>query len=327
MKTIQKSLQMFLIAAIALASFGAIPSKTDALTPVAVQCVSLGSNFGIGNFDIYAGGQVNALQTYLYQSGYMTRTPTGYYGAITANAVANFQRANGILATGYVGPLTRARLQQLTCGTIPSPLSISSISPAAGTVGTLAYINGYGFNSNSTVSFGGATIGASFVSAVGGNGGVLSFTIPQYITPCAPNANCIQLAQQVMPGTYPVYVRNYDGTVSNSVNFTVTSSGSNQQFSIAGVDAPSTLTYNNTGTWTIRVNNTGGTLRYSVIWGDEPYYTSGNQIMAPSQNYQSSATFTHAYNRTGTFNPTFTVTDDAGRTATISTSVLVTPIY
>ncbi len=327
MKIIKKTIQLFLIAAIASVSFAGEQSvkAQSSVMPVAIQCVSLGSNFGIGNFDVYAGGQVNALQTYLYQNGYMTHVPTGYYGGLTASAVANFQRANGIQATGYVGPLTRARLQAVTCGgPIISQTSISSLSPYAGPIGSTVYIDGTSLN-NGVIYFGGMAMNTN--TAFVGTTSRISFVVPNYITPCPPNANCIQMAQQVMPGVYPIYVRNSDGSVSNTVNFTVTGSGTTQQFSIAGVDAPSTLTYNNVGTWTIRVNNSGGNLRYSVVWGDEYPMSYNASIAAPSQTYQSSATFTHSYSQTGTYHPTFTVTDDAGRTATISTSVVVTPIY
>lgn len=345
MKIIQKTTQAFLIALVAVASLGGahVAQAQSSGMPAPSQCVSLGSNLGIGTIDLYGGGQVLALQTYLYQHGYMSHAPTGYYGVLTTSAVFKFQRANSILSTGYTGPLTRARLQALTCGTVQDTLSISTITPTSGLVGTSVSIMGSGFTSNSTVYFGGAVVGTTEISygtangcaqnngtnsgCVGYSPAHITFTIPQYITPCPPNANCIQLAQQVIQGTYPVYVRNYDGSVSNTVNFTVTSSGSNQQFSVAGVDAPSTLPVNNTGTWTIRVNNNGGNLRYSVVWGDEYQIAYNAGIMAPAQNYQSSATFTHSYNRTGMFHPVFTVTDDSGRTATVSTSVTVTPIY
>lgn len=330
MKNIYKKITLIPLIALTLAVGFSLPTKTQAQTPVS-NCIAVYSDLFLGNYDINGSGEVTVLQTYLYQNGYMSHVPTGYYGGLTWAAVAKFQRANGISGTGYTGPLTRARLQQLTCGMPQNTLSISAAYPSQGIVGSPVTLNGTGFSSNSTVYFGGALVSSSMsypISGLVGGNANLIFTVPQYITPCAPNANCIQLAQQVTPGTYPVYVRNYDGTVSNTINFIVTNTGTTQQFSIAGIDAPSTLTHNNTGTWTIRVNNAGGNLRYSVVWGDDPvYYTSGNQIVAPSQNYQSSATFTHSYNRTGTFNPVFTVTDDSGRTATISTSVMVTPVY
>jgi len=52
------------------------------------------------------GDDVQALQEMLVQGGFLTVTPTGYYGSLTVEAVQAFQRARGILSTGYVGPLT-----------------------------------------------------------------------------------------------------------------------------------------------------------------------------------------------------------------------------
>jgi hypothetical protein len=51
----------------------------------------------------------------------------------------------------------------------------------------------------------------------------------------------------------------------------------------------------------------GGNLSYSVSWGDEVYATgaASDSLLYP---IQQSATFTHVYNRAGTYTPTFTVT-------------------
>ncbi|MEZ0209047.1 MAG: peptidoglycan-binding protein [Candidatus Paceibacterota bacterium] len=55
---------------------------------------------------------VMELQTRLRDEGFFTATPTGYFGPITMSAVMAYQSAHGISATGYVGPLTRAMLNQ-----------------------------------------------------------------------------------------------------------------------------------------------------------------------------------------------------------------------
>jgi N-acetyl-anhydromuramyl-L-alanine amidase AmpD len=52
---------------------------------------------------------VNKLQTALQQLGYMELV-TGFYGEITSDAVTNFQRDNGIYATGAYGSITRMAL-------------------------------------------------------------------------------------------------------------------------------------------------------------------------------------------------------------------------
>lgn len=44
--------------------------------------------------------RVAELQTYLFSLKYLLVSPTGYYGALTRDAVSNFQRDNGYLVTG-----------------------------------------------------------------------------------------------------------------------------------------------------------------------------------------------------------------------------------
>ena len=57
------------------------------------------------------GQDVTELQTILIAAGYLKiGAPTGYFGSLTEAAVKLYQAANGIPATGYVGPLTLAAL-------------------------------------------------------------------------------------------------------------------------------------------------------------------------------------------------------------------------
>lgn len=60
---------------------------------------------------------VTQLQTILIADGYLhIVTPTGWFGPMTFAAVKEYQEANSIPETGYVGTLTRAALNQ---GTLP----------------------------------------------------------------------------------------------------------------------------------------------------------------------------------------------------------------
>jgi murein L,D-transpeptidase YcbB/YkuD len=57
------------------------------------------------------GADVTALQDRLIADGYLTAgNATGYFGPLTAQAVASYQKAYGISPVGYVGPGTRAEL-------------------------------------------------------------------------------------------------------------------------------------------------------------------------------------------------------------------------
>ncbi|MFH1170539.1 MAG: Ser-Thr-rich GPI-anchored membrane family protein [Candidatus Vogelbacteria bacterium] len=99
---------------------------------------------------------------------------------------------------------------------------------------------------------------------------------------------------------------------------------------ISGVSGPTTRNVGQMGTWTVRAYDPdppagGGSLSYSVWWGDEVYYspTAGGASTNQKQEISQSATFTHTYSRAGTFSPTFTVTDNSGQSAQTSLSVVV----
>jgi peptidoglycan hydrolase-like protein with peptidoglycan-binding domain len=52
------------------------------------------------------------LQDYLQDKGYFNLSPTGYFGLVTLRAVKKFQADNNIPATGFVGPITRAFINE-----------------------------------------------------------------------------------------------------------------------------------------------------------------------------------------------------------------------
>jgi peptidoglycan hydrolase-like protein with peptidoglycan-binding domain len=56
------------------------------------------------------GASVRSLQEALAARGYLFATPNGTFGPATLAALKAFQKANGVPATGYYGPLTRAAL-------------------------------------------------------------------------------------------------------------------------------------------------------------------------------------------------------------------------
>jgi peptidoglycan hydrolase-like protein with peptidoglycan-binding domain len=51
------------------------------------------------------------IQQALQKAGYFKGRPTGFYGKRTKASVRNFQKANGLPATGTVGPQTWAKLK------------------------------------------------------------------------------------------------------------------------------------------------------------------------------------------------------------------------
>jgi hypothetical protein len=61
-------------------------------------------NLRLGMKDV----QVAVLQRILIEQGYLNASATGFFGFLTRNAVINYQKMHNILASGYVGPITRA---------------------------------------------------------------------------------------------------------------------------------------------------------------------------------------------------------------------------
>jgi peptidoglycan hydrolase-like protein with peptidoglycan-binding domain len=72
------------------------------------------------------GADVTALQQILQSQGYLSTSPTGYFGSLTALALKKFQIAHGIEALGGVGPQTRAVLNALPA-TSDKPALIASL--------------------------------------------------------------------------------------------------------------------------------------------------------------------------------------------------------
>lgn len=87
------------------------------------SCFNFTKNLAIGS----RGDEVTALQKLLVSQGYMVADDvSGYYGLKTYAAVRRYQTANGISATGFVGPETRARLNSMCSGPVTPTDSISS---------------------------------------------------------------------------------------------------------------------------------------------------------------------------------------------------------
>ena len=99
-------------------------------------------------------------------------------------------------------------------------LTLTSLSPTSGRVGTQVTLQGSGFTaSNNTVHFG---IGGT-QNVASANGTTIYFTIPPYLSACdlmTFGMACTPYAQSVVPGTYPIYVTNANGA-SSILYFTV----------------------------------------------------------------------------------------------------------
>ena len=102
----------------ALCFFLAVTAGTFVVSATNVGAATFTHPLVIGS----TGSEVTALQQILQSKGYLTLPldstgspqATGYFGPLTAKALASFQTANGIEALGGVGPKTRTLLNSLS---------------------------------------------------------------------------------------------------------------------------------------------------------------------------------------------------------------------
>jgi peptidoglycan hydrolase-like protein with peptidoglycan-binding domain len=337
--------------ALLLASTGAYTAFAQTTTTPATAsvgaCMPITIDLHYGSDDVSTGRSVTSLQRFLVTQGFFSASNigTGHFGPLTMSSVVSFQKAHGVPGTGYVGPLTRGAIIRIGCntGVVPptsSAATLYHLSPTTGPVGTTVSITGFGFTNANTILMDGnlairnVPISSSIAIACttsptchGGINQTIIFTIPDSLSPnCPVGSMCAMYMRLVTPGTYTVTVQNENGT-SNALPFIVTSGSSSQTLTTTGLDAPSTLSLGQTGSWTVHVANGSGNLHYSVVWGDENRTASTATIMAPSGSTQNSATFTHSYSICGNYTPVFTVTDDSGASVSISNTLKVTPLY
>lgn len=91
-----------------------LPADVDTQNPQGA-CLDLQNNLRYRMRDIETSDDILSLQDFLQANGYLNTEPTGFFGVLTLQAVKNFQQANGISPTGFVGPITRAKIKALSC--------------------------------------------------------------------------------------------------------------------------------------------------------------------------------------------------------------------
>ncbi|MBU3668510.1 MAG: DUF5018 domain-containing protein [Candidatus Taylorbacteria bacterium] len=121
----------------------------DAQAQIPNQCILLTESLGRGVDDSETNSQVSLLQNFLISNRYLNlQVPTGYFGSKTASAVRAFQSANGVSATGFVGPRTRNLLRNITCGNTVVPPPGTTINPTA-----LRLVTNFSNNENGSSTF------------------------------------------------------------------------------------------------------------------------------------------------------------------------------
>lgn len=85
-------------------------TNVTSATPPGLFVAAWKRNLRVGT----TGEDVRNLQAFLIQKGFLVLDlPTTYFGAKTKAAVMLFQKANGVPSTGFVGPLTLKKLEDL----------------------------------------------------------------------------------------------------------------------------------------------------------------------------------------------------------------------
>jgi PKD repeat protein len=186
----------------------------------------------------------------------------------------------------------------VTVGEDGDVVRIDTITPATATAGAKVTLSGVGFDGDTKVWVG--RTAATEVEVASDSS--LSFTAPA-----------------LTASSYRVRVTSDEGE-SNAVALKIEKK-IKARVSVSGVDAPSRLTVDQEGTWTVHAaSNADGNLSYSVDWGED---NGMSLLRASGEMTQSSATFTHSYAEAGTYHPKFTVTDEDGNKASVSASVVV----
>lgn len=92
-------------------------------------CTDLEHNLSFGSRDRNTDGEVSELQHFLKAEGYLTKkAPNGFYGMATYRAVREFQGDHDLRRSGFVGELTRDKIQDVSCDEEPNEvLEITSI--------------------------------------------------------------------------------------------------------------------------------------------------------------------------------------------------------
>jgi peptidoglycan hydrolase-like protein with peptidoglycan-binding domain len=194
------------------------------------QSVSFSNEFGVGA----QGSNVTNLQTWLTDKGYYSGPITGYYGSLTQAGVEKFQTADGISATGYVGPLTLAALNSMagvSTGTSANSTELAQLESELNSL--LAQIQAIE-NGTATSAPTGSSIALQTNTGVGVSGTLTASGTGPFTFAIASNpSNGTVNSFNPTTGTY-TYMPNANFSGNDSFTYTVSNS--------SGTSAPTMIT-------------------------------------------------------------------------------------
>ncbi len=321
---IQAQIQSLLSRIVNITGGATLQAGPVAASPVAQHriCTALYRNLSMA----MRGDDVLALQEFLRAEGYFYAHATGYFGPLTAQAVARWQASHGISPVGAVGPLTRERIRVVWCGSSGGPIACTKeYVPVCGRPAMCA-MPGIGAYPREC-DYGQTYLNRCELNAAGATflyeGQCRSQTTDPSSDPrCRAWYDGCNDCSRDYPGgpamctlracvwQAPAYCKEYFDSTANRPPV------------ISSFSGPTTLNVNQTGTWTIQASDPeNGPLSYRVSWGDE--YAVAPMAGYAAEAFVQTTTFTHSYARAGTFTVSIVVRDSAGQEARTSTTVRV----
>lgn len=233
-----------------------------------------------------SGASVTVLQSFLASQGTFSVAPTGYFGPVTATALATWQLRVGIITAladgGAFGPKTSAYISQKLCGT--------SGAGGSSTVGSASSQCSSPPPVPTSVSCGGSW---QKINSTNGCHAGWTCIIPQTAATSGSTANGTSGASGA----------------SGSMN----TAKPNQAPTIHAIVGPTTREVGELGTWEVKATDPENeALKFSIVWGDEGAALSALMDLARQGGNVSSATsYSHTYTKTGSYTIVVFVRDAA----------------
>lgn len=117
----------------AISNSASVKGSVETKSGLSARCFSFDTDLSFGKRDSVGKGWVHELQVWLAEKGYLSATPTGYFGQLTKEAVRRFQHDAGLPETGYVGALTREAVRKRCSGEVTDKRGVRfAASPFSG---------------------------------------------------------------------------------------------------------------------------------------------------------------------------------------------------